>query len=301
MPTYTVHNGPCHYDVQLCYYLFISGRYIRANHHNPNSRQARRWLTRTSRRQKQRLEKQFHSFFNPDLKRQGIWKLYEFGKCCSFHIDISIHLPPRGWFGLNETQIRAQLPAGCGMIVVDSLGVTEHPHASIGGLRLLIDRRGGKFTFAHEIGHNLGLEDDYRTPAIPELGVQGNGMTREEERRHRGHLMGKKARGRIKRAVQPHELEAIAVATGMTCDVETCCPRERKRDFAQDKKALQKPASKIIQNVDEIVLIPGHPTAIGAHSGAIAPFDLAAELIGKTRLSKILENREKRNSKKERN
>jgi len=224
--SYSTFGGPCHWDLLVCLYVFITPRYVRSTvGRRPSDKRLRREIRKVIKR----LTKRTDAFFNPFKRRQGIYTLYTFPPCCNFHLDVEFRSPPRNWSGLNVRQVEALLPAGCGIILVDDLGLKEHPYARIGGRRLLFD--GGnrntsmrdKYVLAHEIGHLLGLPDHYRTPTIPGV-VQGNGMSRAEERAHRGHLMGRKRRGR--RAIQPHEMQDIAQLTGMRCDRAICCPED---------------------------------------------------------------------------
>jgi len=290
MPAYRLTGGPCHWDLHVCYYLFLSPRYVRRFVGNPNTDQGRRQIRARSNRLKARHEGYFDEFFNPD-KADGEWQLYEFGACCSFHIDVEIHLPPAAWAGMNEQQIRQQLPQGCAMMVVDSLNMAEHPHASRGGERLLIDAQGGKYTFVHEVGHNLGLPDQYRTPDVPELGVQGNGMTAEEEAAHVGHLMGKKDK-RGRRAIQPHEMEEIAAATGMTCEEDECCP-DRKQGERGKLQEVEKTAQRQAEPGEgpegaRLHRAAEHLDVLGAHQGVALDFDIALEMLGPSLLETYL-------------
>ena len=81
---------------------------------------------------------------------------------------------------------------------------------------------------AHELGHILGLLDDYR-PGFKTAGgtrVIMKNLTPKQwkihEKKHAGCLMGKKKRG--KREISYHEMQEIAQRLQINCDVEHCCP-----------------------------------------------------------------------------
>lgn len=240
--SFEVTGGPCHWDIHMRYYVVVSGRYAR--HHGLRSGTAR--LRRRLNTLSRRLTEEFHEFFNPELewdrditKIEGEWKLYEFGECpCSFHMDIEVSPLPGELGRMSPRDVLRNLPEHTGIIQVDRLDMTDHPHADIGGKKVVIDEEHiSGSTFPHEFGHALGLPDLYRT------GLPGNTITEAQERQYRGTLMGKKGRmGR--RRITDEDIARIAAATGMTCDPDVCCPdRKRKPPKRKgDKKAgISKP------------------------------------------------------------
>jgi hypothetical protein len=178
------------------------------------------------------LTEKFHKFFNPDLdwdrdptKIEGEWKLYEFGECpCSFHINIEFSPLPQEFWSMTGDEVVRNLPEHTGIIQIDLLNLTEHPHAEVGGEIVVLDEDNiGTSTFPHELGHSLGLTDLYQS------GQPRNTITEEEERRFKGSLMGKKDR-RGKRRITAGDITRIAEITGMTCKVEICCPNRGEKD-----------------------------------------------------------------------
>lgn len=149
MHAYKVYGGPCHYDIQLSFYIKLGKKYIKNRIGDVSTKKGRACYRSELKRQIKRLNKQFDKFFNPD-KKKGIWKEYKFDPCCSFHIDISIQLPPPN---------AAALPPDTGMIEVELLSMKDHPNAKIGGKKVVVSNDSGRHVFAHELGHILGLPD----------------------------------------------------------------------------------------------------------------------------------------------
>lgn len=228
-------GGPCHWDIHFLFFLVVSHRYARHHGLRPDSRRLRRALARLSKR----ITEAFHDFFNPELdwdrrpeRIEGEWKLYEFGDCpCSFHIDIQVRPLPAELGRLDAEEVLRNLPEHTGILQIDRINMTEHPHADIGGKKVVIDEDhvSGGSTFPHELGHILGLPDLYRT------GLPGNEITKEEEERYKGTLMGKKGRmGR--RKVTKEDMQRIADQVGMTCEMEECCPDKDKKRKKGEKR-----------------------------------------------------------------
>ncbi|MDH5536631.1 MAG: hypothetical protein OEZ08_13820 [Betaproteobacteria bacterium] len=236
---FEVTGGPCHWDIHMRFYVVVSGRYA-ANHGlDPRTEDGRRRLRQRLRRLSRRLMEEFHEFFNPELEWdpdraevEGEWKLYEFGECpCTFHMDIQVSPLPQELGGMSAEDVLRNLPEHTGIIQIDRLNMAEHPHADLGGKKVVIDEEHiGGSTFPHELGHSLGLPDLYRT------GLPGNTITEEQEAQYEGTLMGKKGPlGR--RRVTEDDMARIAAATGMTCDTAVCCPdRARKRGKQETEK-----------------------------------------------------------------
>lgn len=272
MSAFTVTGGPCHWDIHLCFYVFFSPRWARRHLGNWTDSAGQKRLRSATRRYRRRLQEQFDEFFNPE-NDDGEWQLFEFPPCCSFHIDAEFKSPPANWSSLTSHEILSRAPDGCGLLVIDDLNLNEHPHVRPGGRRMLLDMSGDKETLAHEIGHILGLPDQYRTPDVPDLGVIGNNMTPEEEAAHEGHLMGRKKNG--KREIQPHEISEIAANTGMTCDHEVCCPPKEK-----DKSVPESQQSRLMRSA---------PIFADSHGGAVAAFDYALSTLGRKKLKSLLD------------
>ena len=276
MHAYRTLGGPCHWDIQICLYVFLGPRYARHHIGNFTTPQGQAQVRREARRQVRRLQAQFDDFFNPN-KEAGEWQLFEFGPCCSFHIDAEFHVPPAEWAGLTASEIEDRLPEGCGILVVERIRIDEHPHATLSGRRVLVGEDSDRFTLAHELGHLLGLPDQYATPDVPELGIRGNGMTPEEEAVHRGHLMGKKDESGERRIVS-HEIQEIARLTGMSCDKSVCCPDRGERGGGTREPSTNKNREPVK------TLGIREPEYLGAHAGVVTKFDLAADTLSKREL-----------------
>jgi hypothetical protein len=230
MPAYTLTGGPCHWDLELRFYVALGARFARNegaltadNALNPRRVSA---LTRGLIRQ---AERGFNEIFNPHLQQDGEYRLFEFGACCSYHLS-AVFLPFPAHLSGTRTreELRDALPPGHGVIVAESLSLADHPHADGSGTGLVVPASGmGGHTLAHEIGHALGLPDRYSHPAVPELGAAELNLPADVEDANRGRLMGKPLNG--KRQLHADEIAEIAQTTGMTCDEAECCKGTRAR------------------------------------------------------------------------
>lgn len=236
---FEVTGGPCHWDILMRFYVVVSHRYARNHGLDPRTADGRRRLRRRMNTLSRRLMEEFHEFFNPEVEWdrdpaeiEGDWKLYEFGECpCSFHMDIRVSPLPEELGRMSPEDVLRNLPEHTGIIQIDLLEMADHPHADLGGKKVVIDEGHiGSSTFPHELGHSLGLPDLYRT------GLPGNTITEEQEEQYEGTLMGKKGRmGR--RRVTDEDTARIAEVTGMTCEITVCCPdRARRRGENEMRK-----------------------------------------------------------------
>lgn len=222
---YELFGGPCHWDLVLHFYVVL-GFDLAVDEEcldgNGNIRERR--LNVVSRRYVKQLERAFHRFYNPDWdpeRKRGKWKLYEFAPCCSFHLDATFEVAPATFRGqrITKESVRQLLPEHYGVIVIEDLAMNANPHADLHGKIVVISPSDITDTsFPHELGHIMGLPDQHRHAHIQ--------VPPDEEQRHRGHLMGTAVNGR--REIAQHEIDEIAAHTGMTCDKETCCRKDRR-------------------------------------------------------------------------
>ncbi len=299
MKSYTVNGGPCHYDITVRLFLFLSKRYRNKTMSTLNGNALDRKIAKKSNEYAKKFQTYLDDFFNPD-KKDGDFFLYLIPPCCSFHLDFKIEVAPKAWSNLDWDELQPLLPEGSGVMVVDRLKRTDNPWAKIGGQKMLIGHDSGKYTFVHEVGHLLGLEDQYAVKPNAALGVDGNNMTDEEEAEHVGHLMGKKD-NRQRRELDIHEVEDITTALNLTCDEAKCCkvkhPKDRKDgslDYGKEESEFMIP--NYGENENAFVVPEWQKTQVKsrmteqysqAHVGAIAGFDLALELMGEKVLERM--------------
>ncbi|MGE3876080.1 MAG: hypothetical protein AB7F74_24255 [Parvibaculaceae bacterium] len=229
--SYELFGGPCHWDLVLHFYVVLGLKLATAEgcvDGDGNIREPR--LNAVSRRFVTRLERSFHRTWNPGWNpatKKGTWKLYDFAPCCSFHIDATFEVAPASLRGQNmsKEEVRRRLPEHYGVIVIEDIEGNVNPHADLHGKIVVMSPDDiDDSTFAHELGHIMGLPDQHKHAHVH--------VPPDEERRHRGHLMGTAVNGR--RQIAQHEIDEIAAHAGMTCDRETCCPREQRT--AENKK-----------------------------------------------------------------
>jgi hypothetical protein len=240
---YEVFGGPCHFDIKLHFLVGIgpdlmkSKGYVDADGNKNATYDAN--ASNFKKASARRLKSAFDKFFNPQGPDAG--KLYTFPPerpCCNFHLDADFEAGDPSLDGQNERNVRNAMQSNPGKTYVEmeKLGEGDHPHADIGGQFMQLPDVSmddqGLHSLPHEIGHILGLADQYKT--------SHNRVSPQEEREHLGHLMGKSLPGG-QREVDSHEAGEIAANAGLTCDFNRCCPRQAHPLHGQHEPAHDKP------------------------------------------------------------
>ena len=293
MPSFQVSSSAdgCHHDLLITLYLFVSKDVADDVIGNVNTPNGRRRLRAYSQRQAKKLETQFNEFWNPDAA-DGEYFLYLIPPCCSFHISLDVMLPPAQWARMKFSDLEPLLPEGTGVVMLDDISAGgENAKAEIGGKWMIIDKAGDKWTFNHELGHLLGLQDDYQTefnddPAKP------NYVSPQHEQAHIGHLMGlKDQRNPWKRQLTEHEQEAIVAFTGMTCDEDECCKdKEKEKEAKSEEGTFYENGEGDTQHAsyaDEGLILKSTPTFSPPHTFSALTHDWLEELVG-TEYAKLL-------------
>jgi len=206
-PAYELSGGPCHWDLDVTFEVAIGGRLARSKGCVDDQGKVTDTvrLGQLTRDLVKQLQSAADKFFNPN-KQKGEWTLYEFPPCCNYHLDVKFEPLDSSLSGKDKATVEGALQPGKGYIIVEKLGLTDNPHAAIGGKEIVIDIdriSDSRHTLPHEIGHALGLPDD-DTP------------------QSKGHLMSHLTDGGS-RSLTWDEIAQIAQNCGMTCDRKKCC------------------------------------------------------------------------------
>ena len=227
MAGYEVFGGPCHWDIHFHFIVALGPGLMKEKGYvdddgnltlegQANAGPLKKGFAR-------RLKKAFDDFFNPTGPAGKLYTFPPERPCCNYHLDADFDAGDSSTDNLDEKQARAAMRAkpGSTIIQLEKMGITDHPHADIGGQviqlpNIEMDNQGLK-SLPHEIGHILGLPDRYRT--------KYNHVTEEEEHEHQGQLMGKPL-SNGQREITSQEAGEIAANAGLTCNFDRCCERQ---------------------------------------------------------------------------